>query len=94
MRKALVMMAVAAAALLLAAGEQPSAQKAPLKIGLVVPQTGRVAANGKEVINGLELFLEEQKHRLGGREIKPALPFLLVTVAGGGRPAPPRPPAA
>src|SRR5262245_18856393 len=70
MRKALVMVALATAAVLFIAGEQPSAQRGPLKLGLVVPQTGRVAANGKEVINGLELFLEEQKHRLAGREIK------------------------
>jgi hypothetical protein len=68
MRKALMMLAFATAALLFATGEQPLAQRSPLKIGLVVPQTGRVAANGKDVINGLELFLEEQKHRLAGRE--------------------------
>src|SRR5262249_37508659 len=41
-----------------------------LKIGLIVPQTGRVAANGKEVIDGLQLFLEEEKRRLAGREVK------------------------
>ncbi|OGK88046.1 MAG: hypothetical protein A2X52_15040 [Candidatus Rokubacteria bacterium GWC2_70_16] len=46
------------------------AQKGPIKVGLLVPQTGPLAANGKDMINGIELFLEEQKYRLAGREIK------------------------
>ncbi len=47
-----------------------SAQKAPIKIGLLVPQTGPLAANGKDMINGMQLYLEEQGYRLAGREVK------------------------
>src|SRR5204863_308486 len=46
------------------------AQKGPIKIGMLVPQTGPLAANGKDMINGFELFFEEQKYRLAGREVK------------------------
>ena len=64
---ALTVLVVAAAAL--AAG--PSlAQKGPIKIGMLVPQSGPLAANGKDMINGFELFFEENKYRLAGREIK------------------------
>ncbi len=71
MRRLLVL-AVLAVALLagLVAGRPSWAQKGPIKIGLLVPQTGPLAANGKDMINGLELYLEEQKHRLAGREVK------------------------
>jgi branched-chain amino acid transport system substrate-binding protein len=63
----------AAAVVLLAAlvaGAPSLAQKGPIKIGLLVPQTGPLAANGKDMINALELYLEDQQHRLGGREVK------------------------
>src|SRR5256714_13540632 len=64
---ALTVLVVAVAAL--AAG--PSlAQKGPIKIGMLVPQSGPLAANGKDMINGFELFFEENKYRLAGREIK------------------------
>jgi len=47
-----------------------SAQKPPIKVALLVPQTGPLSANGKDMINGLQLFFEEQNYRLAGREIK------------------------
>jgi branched-chain amino acid transport system substrate-binding protein len=65
--------AVVLAVILVAAlvGGAPSeAQKGPIKIGFLVPQTGPLAANGKDMINGFELFFEEQKYRLAGREVK------------------------
>jgi branched-chain amino acid transport system substrate-binding protein len=62
-----VLVVVAAAALAVT----PSvAQKGPIKIGMLVPQSGPLAANGKDMINGFELFFEENKYRLAGREIK------------------------
>src|SRR5262249_59470625 len=45
-------------------------QRAPIKIGLFVPLTGPLAANGKEMVNGLSLFFTEQGNRLAGREVK------------------------
>jgi branched-chain amino acid transport system substrate-binding protein len=72
MRKPLVLVVLALAALaLLLAGEAVTwAQKGPIKVGLLVPQTGPLAANGKDMINGLELFFEQVNYRLAGREIK------------------------
>ena len=61
---------LAIAALLGAVGAPGWAQKGPIKLGLLVPQTGPLAANGKDMISGLTLFLEEQGNRLAGREIK------------------------
>ncbi len=83
MRKPLVLVALALAVLaLLLAGETVSwAQKGPIKVGLLVPQTGPLAANGKDMINGLELFFEQHNYRLAGREIK------LIVEDDEGRPA-------
>lgn len=58
------------AALLLAASAEAWAQRGPIKIGLFVPLTGPLAANGKEMENGLKLYLDEQGSRLAGREVK------------------------
>ena len=69
-RLLLLVVAVATATLTLGWPTAPWAQKAPIKVGLLVPETGPLSANGKDMINALQLFLEEQKYRLGGREIK------------------------
>ncbi|PYM39044.1 MAG: hypothetical protein DME12_19800 [Candidatus Rokuibacteriota bacterium] len=72
MRTRLGMVVVALAALALPlAGERPTwAQRGPIKVALLVPTTGPLSANGRDMINGLELYFEEQKYRLAGREIK------------------------
>ncbi len=72
MRKLLVRMGavVLGAAVILSGAPSSRAQKGPIKVGLLLPQTGPLAANGKDMINGLQLFLEEQNYRLAGREIK------------------------
>ncbi|MBI1957702.1 MAG: ABC transporter substrate-binding protein, partial [Candidatus Rokubacteria bacterium] len=70
MRRMLGIAALLVAGVLLLAPAASWAQKGPIKVGLLVPQTGPLAANGKDMINGLELFFEEQKYRLAGREIK------------------------
>jgi branched-chain amino acid transport system substrate-binding protein len=46
------------------------AQKGPIKIGMIVSLSGPLAANGKDMVNGYEMFFEENKHRLAGREVK------------------------
>ena len=83
MRKPVVLVVLALVALaLLLAGETVSwAQKGPIKVGLLVPQTGPLVANGKDMINGLELFFEQVNYRLAGREIK------LIVEDDEGRPA-------
>jgi branched-chain amino acid transport system substrate-binding protein len=62
--------ALAAAALVLAATGSVFSQRGPIKIGLLVPLTGPLSANGKEMANGITLYLEEQNHQLSGREAK------------------------
>ena len=71
MRKMLMLMvvAVAMAAVGLSGPTAAWAQKGPIKIGLLVPTSGPLSANGKDMINCLEMFLEEQKSRLAGREV-------------------------
>jgi len=56
------------------------AQKGPIKIGLILPETGPLAANGKDMANGLQLFFEEQGWKLAGREVK------LITEDDEGKP--------
>ena len=61
---------LAAAAIVLAASGAVFSQRGPIKIGLLVPSTGPLSANGKEMANGITLYLEEQNHQLAGREAK------------------------
>jgi branched-chain amino acid transport system substrate-binding protein len=72
MRKTWLIAAVSlvVAALALAGSPGSWAQKGPIKVGLLVPQTGPLSANGKDMINGLQLFFDEQGYKLAGREIK------------------------
>jgi branched-chain amino acid transport system substrate-binding protein len=63
-------LAVAIAALALGWGAEARAQKDAIKIGLLLPQTGPLAANGKDMQNGFQLFLEEQNQKLGGRGVQ------------------------
>ncbi|HEV8307604.1 MAG TPA: ABC transporter substrate-binding protein [Methylomirabilota bacterium] len=72
MRKASVIVSVAlvVTALLVVGSHGVWAQKGPIKVGFLVPTTGPLSANGKDMINGLQLFLEEQGNRLAGREVK------------------------
>jgi branched-chain amino acid transport system substrate-binding protein len=46
------------------------AQKGPITVGLLLPVTGVQAANGKDMVNGFQLFLDEQGGKLVGREVK------------------------
>ncbi|HEU5190193.1 MAG TPA: ABC transporter substrate-binding protein [Methylomirabilota bacterium] len=82
MRKlALLAVVVAAAfALALAGPGRAPAQKGPIKIGFLIPETGPLAANGKDMANGFQLFFEEQGWKVAGREVK------LITEDDEGKP--------
>lgn len=45
------------------------AQKAPLKVGLMLPYTGTYAKLGKYIDDGFRLYVEQKGGKLGGREI-------------------------
>src|SRR5512147_522734 len=44
--------------------------KGPIKIGFITPLSGGMAANGKDMLAGIELYLEEIKHQAAGRKIQ------------------------
>lgn len=44
--------------------------KGPIKIGFIVPLSGSFAANGKDTLAGIELYLDEIKHQAVGRKIE------------------------
>jgi branched-chain amino acid transport system substrate-binding protein len=56
-------------ALLLSWSAEARGAQGPVKVGMLVPETGPLAANGKDMINGLQLFLEQRGYRLAGREV-------------------------
>jgi branched-chain amino acid transport system substrate-binding protein len=71
MRKLLAPMLLALTAVALLLAPPPAdAQKSPIKIGMIVPQSGPLAANGKDMINGYELFFEQVGYKIAGREIR------------------------
>jgi branched-chain amino acid transport system substrate-binding protein len=60
------------AALLLGAslGSSAHAQDKELRIGIIVPLTGPFAQVGKDMVDGFNLYLEENKGELGGAKVK------------------------
>ena len=70
MRTARHVTALVLTVLLLAVAGSAWGQRGPIKIGLFVPLTGPLAANAKEMVNGLTLFLGEHGNRLAGREVR------------------------
>ncbi|MGH7314356.1 MAG: ABC transporter substrate-binding protein [Candidatus Rokuibacteriota bacterium] len=46
------------------------AQKGPIKIGFLAPMTGGAAQIGKDMVNGLTMWLDENKHQIAGRKVQ------------------------
>jgi branched-chain amino acid transport system substrate-binding protein len=44
--------------------------KGPIKIGFITPLSGGMAANGKDMLAGIELYLEEIGYQVAGRKIE------------------------
>lgn len=44
--------------------------KGPIKIGFISPLSGGMAANGKDMLTGIELYLEEIGYQAAGRKIE------------------------
>jgi ABC-type branched-subunit amino acid transport system substrate-binding protein len=44
--------------------------KGPIKIGFISPLSGGMAANGKDMLSGIELYLEEIGYQAAGRKIE------------------------
>lgn len=47
-----------------------SAQAAPLKVGLLAPLTGVVASGGKEMVEGVQFYLDQVNNEMGGRKVE------------------------
>ena len=54
----------------LAVPTSPSAQRLPIKIGVLLPFTGVIAVNGQETSKGIEFLLGKIGGSAGGREIQ------------------------
>ncbi|MBI2152089.1 MAG: ABC transporter substrate-binding protein [Candidatus Rokubacteria bacterium] len=62
-----------AGAFVLVAGVGPAAawaQKGPIKIGFLAPMTGGAAQVGKDMVNGLTMYLDEVGHQIAGRKVE------------------------
>jgi branched-chain amino acid transport system substrate-binding protein len=83
MKFAKINVAGAAALLLATALGWPSAyaQSEPIRVGFLSVRTGALAAGGKQMEQGIELFLKQRNHTLGGRKVE------LVIADTGGNPA-------
>ncbi|HET7823929.1 MAG TPA: ABC transporter substrate-binding protein [Anaeromyxobacter sp.] len=68
-RRTLLSLPLAVLAAAWAAPARGQQQKGPVKVGLLTPQTGPLAANGKDMQNGFQLFLEQHGNKLGGRDV-------------------------
>src|SRR6185312_2847875 len=75
---------VAALATLAAAGlvaAPAAAQSAPIKVGFLTVDSGPLAAGGKQMEQGIQLFLKERNGMLSGRKVE------LTMADTGGKPA-------
>ena len=68
MKRLLMLLAVVLSAGAIAAGQGPA--RGPIKIGFLVPLSGGLAQNGRDILNGFLLYLEEIGYRAAGREIQ------------------------
>src|SRR4051794_23663856 len=65
--------AVAAAGVGAAPWRRALAQAGPIKIGVLAPLTGVVASGGKEMVEGVQFYLDQVKNEMGGRKVELAI---------------------
>ncbi|HZR70146.1 MAG TPA: ABC transporter substrate-binding protein [Burkholderiales bacterium] len=70
-----------AAAAALVSSQPAAAQSGPIRIGFLTVRTGPLAAGGKQMEEGIQLFLKERNHTIAGRKVE------LVIADTGGNPA-------
>jgi len=69
MARALTVMILAVLAVV-ATGPPSEAQKAPIKIGVISPMTGGAAQAGKDMVNGMQMWLDENNSTMAGRKVE------------------------
>jgi branched-chain amino acid transport system substrate-binding protein len=62
--------ALAAGGLGLAPWRGAVAQPSPIKVGLLAPLTGVVASGGKEMVEGVQFYLDQVKNEIAGRKVE------------------------
>ena len=67
-QRALVAFVLLIAAAGMVGGQPPT--RGPIKVGFLVPLSGANAQNGRDILNGFLLYLEEIGYRAGGRQIQ------------------------
>ncbi len=72
---------IVAALVLLLVARLPAAAQEPIRVGFLTILTGPLAAPGKDMENGIELFLQQQGTTLAGRRVE------LTVLDSGGQPA-------
>ena len=65
-----IVLTIVLAVALVASGASSWAQKGPIKMGMVVSLTGGLAPNGKDMVNGMQLFLDEHGGKIAGRQVQ------------------------
>ncbi|MGH7390649.1 MAG: ABC transporter substrate-binding protein [Candidatus Rokuibacteriota bacterium] len=68
-RLIVALLAVLVAVAVVSVGPAP-AQKGPIKIGFLAPMTGGAAQIGKDMTNGLSMWLDENKWTIAGRKVE------------------------
>src|SRR5258705_5982657 len=62
--------ALTAAGVGVASWRSAQAQAGPIKIGLLAPLTGVVASGGREMVEGVQFYLDQVKSEMGGRKVE------------------------
>src|SRR3984885_14927165 len=62
--------ALTAASVGVAPWRNARAQSGPIKIGLLAPLTGVVASGGKEMVEGVQFYLDSVKSQVAGRKVE------------------------
>lgn len=63
-------LALAAAGAGLRPWSSARAESGPIKVGLMAPLTGVVAAGGREMVEGTEFWFDQIKHEIAGRKVE------------------------
>jgi branched-chain amino acid transport system substrate-binding protein len=66
----LLVMAVGIVVIGLGGSSPAEAQKGPIKVGFLAPMTGGAAQIGKDMVNGLTMWLEENGNQIAGRKVE------------------------
>ena len=69
-RKRVFLQGIAASALSVGAGMAAAQQGTPFKIGLLLPMTGQFGSTGRQIENGVRLYMAQFGDKVAGRQIE------------------------